>query len=80
MSVSTDDLCYDCGEELSGGGEPLRACLWNLPGVGAYWEWVRLCSRCASGRRYRRARNLVALWLVVSTLTALAALAAYRLL
>ncbi len=36
MSVCTD-CCYDCGRYLWGDGEPLRACLWDLPDVGKHW-------------------------------------------
>jgi len=74
MSVSAlTDRCYDCGQYLWAGGEPLRACLGDLPGVGEHWAWVELCDGCAAQRRRRRAMDLLAIGLVVSALTALAA-------
>ena len=73
MSVSTD-TCFDCGEVLFGDeGEPLRACLWELPGAGEYWGWVQICPECAAQRRYQRALSLILVALVASALTALVA-------
>ncbi len=72
MSVSTD-LCYDCGQYLFADGEPLRACLWELPGAGEHWAWVQLCPHCAAQRRSQRTVSLILVGLAVAALTALVA-------
>src|SRR5689334_4485336 len=73
MPVSTES-CFDCGQVLfAEEGEPLRACLWELPGAGEYWASVQICPECAAQRRYQRALTLLVAVVVVSALTALAA-------
>jgi hypothetical protein len=76
MSVSSES-CYECGRDIPDGlGEPLYACLWNMPSAGGeHWAWVQVCPSCGGARRSQRRALLTAVSLFVS---ALAALLAYR--
>jgi len=73
MSVSSES-CYECGQDIAEGvGEPLYACLWNLPGAGGHhWAWVQVCPSCGAARRSRRTALLAGVALLVGALTALA--------
>jgi hypothetical protein len=74
MPISSES-CHECGRDIPNGlGEPLRACLWNVPAAsGEHWGWVEVCPSCARRLRLRRAAILVVVSLVVGGLTAIVA-------